>query len=505
MNKTIHDYNLEHSEPVGGTPASALLRISGLKLPARFKVLMSDILALSASLLCACIISFAFSASSHEQIGVSAVFATQVLERYLILLPILILIFMYGGLFRRGAWEGRELQRIAQGTTLLALCDGALIATGQGQYVSVWMLAVWPIAALSVPVFRMILRTVPFGFPAESQNVLLVGGGITPEKFRREFRESRCGPVRILQELPLKSFAGLGTDAIEYRLKIISERFGITPAQIRIVLAPAYAELDQAQEFFATLSARHRPFSMMLPFRGLAQRGLSLHEAFGSDIVLADFDSRPIGRIGSTFKRWFDLLFASLVIVILAPLFAIIAAMLKMEGGRVFFTQLRVGQNGERFKCFKFRSMRPDAEEQLAILLATDPAARAEWRRHQKLANDPRITRLGAFLRTTSLDELPQLFNVVTGGMSIVGPRPIIAPEVSGYENDRAYCEGANFSHYASCKPGITGLWQVSGRAKTAYRERIRLDSWYCRNWSIWLDVMIILKTVRVVLIRTGS
>ena len=149
--------------------------------------------------------------------------------------------------------------------------------------------------------------------------------------------------------------------------------------------------------------------------------------------------------------------------------------------------------------------MRPDAEEQLSNLLATNPAAREEWKRHQKLARDPRVTRLGTFLRVTSLDELPQLLCVLMGHMSVVGPRPIVAPEVSGYENDHAYCEGADFAHYASCKPGITGLWQVSGRAKTTYHERVRLDRWYYRNWSNWLDVMIILKTVRAVLSRTGS
>ncbi len=251
-------------------------------------------------------------------------------------------------------------------------------------------------------------------------------------------------------------------------------------------------------------NTEHRVKSQ-LPYRGLARRGLSLHKAIGADFVLANIDDRPLGRSGLVLKRGIDLLLAIVAIVLLAPLLLTIAVLLKMEGGPILFTQLRVGKDGRRFWCFKFRTMRPDAEEQLSNLLAADPAARAEWKRHQKLANDPRITRLGAFLRTTSLDELPQLFNVVIDDMSMVGPRPIIAPETSGYENDRAYFEGADFAYYASCKPGMTGLWQVSGRAMTTHRERIRLDRWYCRNWSIWLDLMIILKTVRAVLIRTGS
>jgi len=112
---------------------------------------------------------------------------------------------------------------------------------------------------------------------------------------------------------------------------------------------------------------------------------------------------------------------------------------------------------------------------------------------------------MGTFLRATSLDEIPQLFNVLAGHMSIVGPRPIVAPEIPGYKSDREYFESPEFAHYARCRPGITGLWQVSGRARTTHEERVRLDGWYCRNWSIWLDLMIMLKTVRAVLVRTGS
>ena len=149
--------------------------------------------------------------------------------------------------------------------------------------------------------------------------------------------------------------------------------------------------------------------------------------------------------------------------------------------------------------------MRPDAEKHLAEILASNPAAQKEWETHQKLRNDPRITPVGRFLRSTSLDELPQLFNVLRGEMSLVGPRPIIAPEVPGYPSDRAYFESPEFIHYKRCKPGVTGLWQVSGRASTSHRERVRLDAWYARNWSIWLDLLVLLKTFRTVIARSGS
>jgi undecaprenyl-phosphate galactose phosphotransferase len=505
MNKNMFEYHVDHSDRVSDLPAFPLREFFSTKYSIIFKLFISDTIAFSLTLLFATIISFNFSAPINQGNQVISIFSSEILRSYMLFMPVLFGIFIYGGLYTKNFWEGGELQRIVQGVALLALCDVALHQIGQVHHSGVWMLTVWPIAAVLVFVFRMVLRTVPFGFPAELQSVLLVGDGITPEKYLHELRESRCGRVRILQNLPLKFMAGLGKDEIEYRIKIISDRFEIPPARIRIVLAPSCDEMDQTQKLLTTLSTGHRPFSMLLPFRGLAQRGLSLHQAIGANFVLADIDDGPAGRIGQVLKRGMDLLIAILALVLLAPLFVMIAVLLRLEGGPALFTQLRVGRNGQRFKLFKFRSMRPEAEEQLSNLLATNPAAREDWRKHQKLANDPRITRLGTFLRTTSLDELPQLFNVVIGDMSVVGPRPIIAPEISGYENDRAYFEGADFAHYANCTPGITGLWQVSGRARTTHCERVRLDGWYCRNWSIWLDVMIILKTVRAVLIRTGS
>jgi lipopolysaccharide/colanic/teichoic acid biosynthesis glycosyltransferase len=299
--------------------------------------------------------------------------------------------------------------------------------------------------------------------------------------------------------------ASLGKDAFEHRIENLSDRFEVPMARVRVVVAPSILEMSEAQQLYTTLNALQRPFSMMLPYQGLARRGVYLQAALGADFVLANVDNRPPAQIGLVVKRGMDLVASGTAILLLAPLFLTIIALLKIERGPVFFSQLRVGKDGRRFRCLKFRTMRSDAEAQLSNLLASDPVARAEWKQHQKLSRDPRITRTGAFLRSTSLDELPQLINVLINDMSMVGPRPIIAPEVSGYESDRAYFESACFGHYKCCKPGITGLWQVSGRAKTTHQERVRLDRWYRRNWSVWLDLMIMLKTVRTVFIRTGS
>jgi Undecaprenyl-phosphate galactose phosphotransferase WbaP len=189
---------------------------------------------------------------------------------------------------------------------------------------------------------------------------------------------------------------------------------------------------------------------------------------------------------------------ALVLLVLLAPLMLIIAILIaRRDGMPVLFAHYRVGRNGKLFRCMKFRSMLRNSEQVLADLLRDDPQARAEWARDQKLTNDPRITPVGNFLRRTSLDELPQLFNVLRGEMNLVGPRPITVAELTRYGRVRW--------HYLSVRPGLTGLWQVSGRNNTTYEERVALDRRYVEQHSIWLDLRILFKTIKVVVARDGA
>jgi Undecaprenyl-phosphate galactose phosphotransferase WbaP len=183
---------------------------------------------------------------------------------------------------------------------------------------------------------------------------------------------------------------------------------------------------------------------------------------------------------------------------LVVPLVALAAALVKLgDGGSVFYGHTRIGRNGRPFRAWKFRTMRSDGDAILQDLLDRDLAAREQWERDRKLANDPRVTRFGRLLRITSLDELPQLWNVLTGDMSLVGPRPIVRDEVRRY--------GEVFPLYATVKPGITGLWQVSGRNDVGYEERVRLDEFYVRHWSPWLDVYILAKTLVALVSRRGA
>jgi lipopolysaccharide/colanic/teichoic acid biosynthesis glycosyltransferase len=186
------------------------------------------------------------------------------------------------------------------------------------------------------------------------------------------------------------------------------------------------------------------------------------------------------------------------LLVFFLPVMVLVAlAVYAQDGGPILFAHRRIGCNGRAFYCLKFRSMAVDAEQRLANLLAVDVAARAEWEQDHKLRRDPRVTPLGGFLRKSSLDELPQLLNVLRGEMSLVGPRPIVEAEVAKY--------GHRFQHYCAVKPGITGLWQVSGRNDTSYRTRVALDSLYAHRRNVGLDAYIMACTLPVVLAKKGS
>lgn len=196
-------------------------------------------------------------------------------------------------------------------------------------------------------------------------------------------------------------------------------------------------------------------------------------------------------------KRGFDILFAITCLIILSPVFLILYLLVTRDGGMAFYGHERIGRNGKKFKCLKFRSMATNSQELLKELLEKDKDARKEWETSFKLKNDPRITQIGYFLRKTSLDEIPQLLNILKGEMSVVGPRPVTQQELPMYNQSLKY--------YLISKPGLTGLWQVNGRNNVDYNARVEFDTDYVRNWSFIRDILIIFKTLKVVLKREGA
>jgi lipopolysaccharide/colanic/teichoic acid biosynthesis glycosyltransferase len=223
---------------------------------------------------------------------------------------------------------------------------------------------------------------------------------------------------------------------------------------------------------------------------GTNRRDRSAVTLYGSSIA-AERGAYPL------FKRVFDVLGASCAILLLSPLILTIITCAYLSGGSPLFKHRRVGRDGKFFDCLKFRTMVTDADRVLQNLLDHDHQIREEWLRDHKLRDDPRITGIGRFLRRTSLDELPQLWNVLRGDMSLVGPRPVVPEELQRY--------GKKVAVLLSARPGITGLWQISGRNNTDYRRRVALDVCYVRSRSVILDIYILIKTLRVVFTTRGA
>jgi lipopolysaccharide/colanic/teichoic acid biosynthesis glycosyltransferase len=215
-------------------------------------------------------------------------------------------------------------------------------------------------------------------------------------------------------------------------------------------------------------------------------------------ISLQNMASISYKAVSKAIIRLMDISFSILGLLFLLPALFVVALLVKSyDNGPILYKQTRIGLNGKTFGCYKFRSMRTDSAERLAQILATSPEAKAEWDRDHKFKNDPRITPIGRFIRKTSLDEFPQLWNVIKGEMSLIGPRPIVACEVKKYAK--------SFRYYTSTKPGISGMWQVSGRNETTYSRRVALDRLYAKKYGVLIYLYILVATIPAVLFQKGS
>jgi undecaprenyl-phosphate galactose phosphotransferase len=287
---------------------------------------------------------------------------------------------------------------------------------------------------------------------------------------------------------------GMSDDEVQERIKYLTDSYD----HYAVVVSLAGQETDKA---FQTVSyVLHRvsrgyviPQLSKLPlinsefFNSINHKGMALY-----------VKNKLLHEGERNIKAIFDKVLSITLFILFLPIILILYVIVYISTkGDPVYKQRRIGKDGKSFHIYKFRTMHADADKMLEEMLENDPELKAEWQREFKLKDDPRITRVGKFLRRTSLDELPQLYNVFQGKMSLVGPRPIIADEIPKY--------GEYFKYFTAVKPGITGLWQVSGRNDISYEERVRLDVWYVRNWSLELDIMILVKTAAIVLLRRGS
>ena len=333
-------------------------------------------------------------------------------------------------------------------------------------------------AALAQPI-RNFARSIMFRMRIGQIPVLLAGGGKAAGHVARTLASDPYMGFRVVCVVD-RDFRDVVPEARRLGVKIL-----VACQDDRVFRA-------QIEEFTAWfMFIEYLPTSEAFPIFGA--QPIALDGVGGLEMV--NQRRMKAMRLG---KSVLDLSLSAVAFVCFLPLFAVMPVLVKAtSSGPVFYRARRLGKNGRPIRVWKFRSMYEDADERLKSLLDSDPALRAEFAANFKLANDPRVTPLGRFLRKTSLDEIPQLFNVFSGEMALIGPRPIVEKEVEYY--------GRDYSVFSSVKPGITGLWQVSGRSDTDYARRVALDAYYVLNWSPWLDIWILFRTIGAVLFMRGA
>jgi undecaprenyl-phosphate galactose phosphotransferase len=417
----------------------------------------------------------------------------------------LVLFFRSSGHYteRRSFWQ--ELAEILLGFGAALLVDAAVMFFLKLEPSRLSVLGFWTVGCAVLIVGRWLVKSWLVTKGAWSLPAVIVGTGqnardlalallddplptFRPVAFVDPFAETLAKGSLAIERDQALPVLGAQRDPFE-----IVRRF----PRAHVLVALELDEFPTAKPFVERLSRAHNDVELMLPFRSLPERRYYRTHWVNHDITTVRLAPSLGSRSQAYVKRAFDLVVASVILVFLGPLFLILSACVATSGRPVFFAHNRIGRHGRPFRCLKFRTMVPDAERRLAAILERDPTAAAEWQLTRKLRDDPRVTPIGRFLRRTSLDELPQLINVIKGEMSLVGPRPVTAEEVVAYDEHR--------DCYLQSRPGITGLWQVSGRNQLDFRRRVHLDAFYVQNWSLLRDIVILLMTVRVVFSRRGA
>ena len=399
--------------------------------------------------------------------------------------------------YRKPFWF--ELKEILRTIIIIAVIELATIAFSKLYFSRyLWVLS-WSITLILVPAIRVLIKKFLIKTKLYLRDTIIIGGGKNAiDAYKALMSEPYLG-FNVKYFIALNQAEELKT----LNIPILNEsRQGIwqlvTHKQDQFIIALEEDEVLHRDEWLRFFSKHHyRSVSVIPTLRGLPLYSTDMSFLFSYEVMLLRVNNNLAKRSSRILKRTMDIVGSLAIITALSPLLLVLYFLIKKDGGNAIYGHPRIGRNGKEFKCLKFRSMVVNSKEVLEHLLATDPEAKAEWDKDFKLRNDPRITKVGAFIRKTSLDELPQLFNVLKGEMSLVGPRPIIKDELERYED--------NVDYYLMAKPGMTGLWQVSGRNDVDYETRVYFDSWYVKNWSLWNDIAILFKTVNVVLKRDGA
>ncbi len=417
--------------------------------------------------------------------------------------PVWLLFFIYEGLYtkRFSFWD--EVKAMWKVTFFSTVAVFSILYLGKmGERVSRTVLVLTGIISLPLlPLMRINIKRLLMKTGFLRSRVIILGAGKTGELVINAIKkDSNLGfdVIGFLDDDPQK--VGKEIHGVKVHHGVEKAHRYINRCRIHdIVIAMPGLERQRLIKIINNLQHKARNILFIPDLFGIAILGTDLQHFFQEQTIGLEIKNNLARPINIFIKRMFDFTVGLILLVVFfIPIIIISILILANSKGPAIYSQERIGKGNRPFKCYKFRTMHHDAEERFNDIIKSNPHTLVEWENHYKLKDDPRVTGIGAFLRKTSLDELPQLFNVLRGEMSLVGPRPVTRREIEEY-----YKEDANLCF--SVPPGITGLWQVSGRSNTTYEHRIALDSWYVRNWNLWLDIVILLKTVRIVIKKEGA
>ena len=412
---------------------------------------------------------------------------------------IVILVFWYQEQYvkRRPSWE--ELALLCKTIFIFAILHMGISFLISHHVIKLFNVLFWVSVLLLLPMLRYATKLILNNLGLWARNVYIIGTGKNALSTAELLTDNSIIGYKVIAFVALgdTNFIenDLGIKVIPYENLLNHDASNINA---EIVFALSSSELVSHSKKINVLQSHYAFVSIVPDITGIPLYGAHVEHFFGNDQLFLRLQNNLGRRSNRLIKRIADLIMSICGIIITLPFIAIISALILITtGNKVFYKHKRIGKYGKYFYCLKFQTMHPNSQKILEELLATDSKARVEWEKDFKLRNDPRVTKIGRFLRNTSLDEIPQLFNVLLGEMSMVGPRPIIDAEIARYKDDYYY--------YQLAHPGITGLWQISGRNDINYSKRVRLDVCYIKNWSLWYDFVILLKTIQVVLKRNGA
>lgn len=399
--------------------------------------------------------------------------------------------------YRKTFWY--ELKEILRTLVIFGVFEVAIMAFAKWYFPSFLWIITWLLAITLVPLVRIATKAVLNKFGLWQRDTWIIGDGKNAhDAYKAILSEKNLG-LRIVGFISENK--NDENDILVDGLPVIStdvQWLHSIDKRTQFIVAVESHQSDIRNRWLREFMIKGYRFVSVIPtLRGMPLDSTDMSFIFSHEVMIFRVQQNLAKLSSRIIKRSFDIIGAVSIITILSPLLIYIALKVKKDGGPAIYGHMRVGKNGKSFKCLKFRSMVINSKEVLEHLISTNEDARKEWEATFKLKNDPRITSIGDFLRRTSLDELPQLFNVLMGQMSLVGPRPIITAELERYNEEVDY--------YLLSKPGMTGLWQVSGRSDVDYETRVYLDAWYVKNWSMWNDIAILFKTILVVLKKDGA